>query len=149
MNKDRNNLSNSLRVFWLIFGLVGLAVVYITQKWGWVDLITQSLGVDTGEWEKITFFLWNRALRFVLNDIFAIAVIAGLFGKKDFVLIAILIQIGGFVLFFIPYVILKLYFPNYNGPLINFIHRLILNPVLMALLIPAFYMKQKQENDQK
>ncbi|QCK15897.1 exosortase F system-associated membrane protein [Mangrovivirga cuniculi] len=148
MSKE-TKISLIWRVIWILTGIAGLAVVYITQKYGWVDLIGGSIGIETKNWDKLSHFLVNRALRFVLNDIFAIAIIAGIFGRRDFVIFAVMVQIAGFIVFFIPYVILKIYFPTYNGPLINFIHRLILNPVLMILLIPALYIKQKKENDEK
>ena len=37
------------------------------------------------------------------------------------------------------YFIIKLNYPAYNGPMINYLHRLIINPTLLLLLIPAFY----------
>ncbi|MCX2745216.1 exosortase F system-associated protein [Mangrovivirga sp. M17] len=148
MSKE-SQISYPWRVVWIIVGLSGLAIVYITQKYGWVNLIGTTLGIETETWSKLSHFLVNRAIRFVLNDIFAITIIAGSFGRRDFVVFAVLVQLIGLFVFFIPYVILKIYYPTYNGPMINFIHRLILNPVLMILLIPALYIKQKRDNDEK
>jgi exosortase F-associated protein len=98
--------------------------------------------MNLGE-ETVHRFLINRTIRFVLNDVFAIGLIFALFGERKYVVFALWVQLAGMILFLFPYFILKLNFPRYNGPLISFLHRLILNPTLMLLLIPAFYY-QKQ-----
>ena len=88
-------------------------------------------------------FLINRTIRFLLNDFFAIGLIYALFGERKYVVFAIWVQVVGMVLFLFPYFILKIYFPRYNGPLISFLHRLILNPTLLLLLIPALYYQRR------
>jgi hypothetical protein len=47
----------------------------------------------------------------------------------------------------VPYVILKLNYPSYNGPMINFLHRLILNPLLIYLLVFFFWYQKKDKQD--
>jgi exosortase F-associated protein len=84
-------------------------------------------------------FLVNRTIRFLANDALAIGLIYALFHTRKYVLFALYVQLFGVVAFLIPYFVLKLYFPAYNGPYLNFLHRLILNPTLLMLLIPAFY----------
>lgn len=81
----------------------------------------------------------NRTIRFLLNDLFALGLIYALFVQRKYLLFAIWVQLAGVFLFLIPYFIIKLNYPSYNGPLINYLHRLILNPTLLLLLIPAFY----------
>lgn len=88
-------------------------------------------------------FILNRSIRFVLNDVLAIGLIFALFYERKYVIFAMVAQLMGMFLFLIPYFILKVNYPGYNGPLISFLHRLILNPTLLLLLIPAFYF-QKQ-----
>jgi exosortase F-associated protein len=84
-------------------------------------------------------FLINRAIRFIANDTLAIALIYALFYERKYVVFAVWVQLAGVVLFLLPYFVLKICFPSYNGPLLSFLHRLILNPTLLLLLIPAFY----------
>jgi len=88
---------------------------------------------------NIQRFLINRSIRFLLNDVLAIGLIYALFGERRYVIFSIWVQVAGMVLFLFPYFILKLYYPSYNGPLLSFLHRLILNPTLLLLLIPTFY----------
>jgi exosortase F-associated protein len=79
-----------------------------------------------------------------LNDAFTIGLIYALFVEKKYVIFSLYVQLAGVVLFLLPYYVLKIYFPTYNGPLISFLHRLILNPVLLMLLIPAFYYQRRR-----
>lgn len=115
-----------------ILCFLGLLSVFLFQR---VD-VAGALGAgNTG----IAKFLVNRTIRFLVNDALAIGLIYALFATRKYVMFAIYVQLFGVVAFLIPYFILKLYFPAYNGPYLNFLHRLILNPTLLLLLIPAFY----------
>jgi exosortase F-associated protein len=115
-----------------------LLVVFIYQRFDWCAWF----GLEA---RGIARFMINRAMRFIINDLAAIGVIFALFYRASFVKLAILIQVIGILLFLLPYFALKLYFPDYNGPLINFLHRIILNPMLMMLLIPALYYQRMKE----
>lgn len=125
------------RLFIGIFSAAGLLLVFLTQRLDWSAMMGMEL-------ENIGKFIINRSIRFVLNDIFAIGLIYVLFRERKYVLFAIGVQIFGLLFILIPYFIIKLNYPSYNGPLINFIHRLVLNPLLMLLLIPAFYYQKLQ-----
>jgi exosortase F-associated protein len=70
--------------------------------------------------------------------------IYGLFQERKYVLFAIGVQLAGLLFVLLPYFILKFQYPAYNGPLISFLHRLVLNPLLMLLLIPAFYLQREK-----
>jgi exosortase F-associated protein len=111
---------------------LGLLLVFLFQR---VD-VAAAIGVDN---PGITRFLVNRTIRFLINDAFAIGLIYALFATRKYVMFAIYVQAFGVIAFLIPYFALKVYYPSYNGPYLNFLHRLILNPTLLLLLIPAFY----------
>jgi exosortase F-associated protein len=112
--------------------VAGLVLVFLFQR---IDL--------AGAWHlahaPIHKFLINRTIRFLVNDLLAIGLIYALFYERKYLVFAVWVQVVGTVLFLLPYFVLKLYFPLYNGPLISYLHRLILNPTLLMLLIPAFY----------
>ena len=130
-----------LRIVVGIISLAGLIAVFLFQR---ID-VAGFLGVEESAINK---FLINRTIRFLLNDAFAIGLIYSLFAERKYVMFSIYVQLTGVILFLIPYFVLKIYFPSYNGPLISFLHRLILNPTLLMLLIPAFYYQRKQEASQ-
>ncbi|MBT1688315.1 exosortase F system-associated membrane protein [Dawidia soli] len=124
---------------WLVGGVcaTGLVLVFLFQR---LDL-AGSLHLVTAPVYK---FLINRTVRFLLNDLLAIGLLYALFYERKYVIFALWTQLVGTALFLMPYFILKLYFPSYNGPLISYLHRLILNPTLLLLLIPAFYYQRSR-----
>lgn len=120
---------------------VGLIFIFLFQRFdlaGW-------MGLQTGNTAR---FVVNRSIRFLLNDLFAIGLIFALFYERKYMIFAIVVQVIGMVVFLIPYFLLKIEYPGYNGPMISFLHRLVLNPTLLLLLIPAFYV-QKHSPTQK
>ncbi|HTE30245.1 MAG TPA: exosortase F system-associated protein [Chryseolinea sp.] len=119
---------------WIValLSIAGLLLVFLFQK---ID-VAAMLGVGA---KGIDRFLVNRMIRFLINDALAVALIYALFVERKYVVFALYVQLVGVFLFLIPYFILKVYYPGYNGPLISFLHRLILNPTLLMLLIPALY----------
>ena len=129
------------QVILLIVGMAGLLLVYLFQN-SIADIAKDWTG--GGFWS----FSLGRAIRFILNDIFALLIIYALFHQRKYLIFAIYVQIAGIIFILIPYLVLKYHMPGYNGPLINFLHRLVLNPLLMLLLIPAFWY-QKQVSGQQ
>jgi exosortase F-associated protein len=121
-----------------IFCIAGLIAVFLFQQQ--ID-IAAFIGVHA----KLGRFLINRTIRFLMNDAFALGLIYALFKERKYVIFALYVQIAGIFVFLVPYFILKIYLPRYNGPLISFLHRLILNPTLLMLLIPAFYYQRQLE----
>ncbi len=119
---------------WLtgIVCVTGLVMIYLFQK-------TYAAALIPKDFSALEQFLINRSIRFVANDICMIGLIWALFPERKYVVFAIWVQLAGLVFFLIPYFILKIYFPAYNGPLISYLHRLVLNPTLLLLLIPAYY----------
>ncbi len=115
----------------------GLVVIFLYQRIDIAALLNLS---DV----KIHKFIFNRSIRFLLNDLFVIGLIYALFRERKYVIFSIGVQVFGLVFFLIPYFILKLNWPSYNGPMISFLHRLVLNPTLLLLLIPAFYYQSFQ-----
>jgi len=120
-----------------ILSIAGLVTVFLFQQFDVAGLI--------GIAEKGSRFFVNRTVRFLLNDALALSLIYALFRERKYVIFAMYVQIAGTFLFLVPYFILKLYLPRYNGPLISFLHRIILNPTLLMLLIPAFYYQKQVE----
>src|SRR5690606_17307145 len=107
-----------------------LVVVFLFQR---LDIA----GLIFSDSDPLSRFLVNRLIRFLLNDALMIGLIYVLFYERKYVVFALWIQAIGMVLFLLPYFVLKSYYPGYNGPLLSFLHRLIINPVLLLLLIPA------------
>jgi exosortase F-associated protein len=120
-----------------IVSVIGLLALFLFQRINFASILNIT--------DKNLTFIFNKSFRFVVNDGLMIGVIYSLFAKRKFVLFALIVQLAGIVFILMPYFILKLYFHTGNGPLISFLHRLILNPTLMILLIPAFWLQLKNE----
>jgi len=123
------------RLLLAAISVAGLVLVFLFQR---ID-IAILLGTEDNFWR----FIINRSLRFIINDVLAILLIYALFMERKYVVFAVWVQLLGMVFVLIPYFILKFNFPGYNGPLVSFLHRLVLNPTLLLLLIPAFYYQRR------
>jgi len=134
--------NKKLRILIGVLCIAGLLAVFLFQR----EDLTVYFGLSL---KPLHRFLFNRTVRFLLNDLFAIGLIYALFEDRKYVIFSCFIQLIGMVFFLFPYFVLKLYFPTYNGPLISYLHRLILNPILIILLIPAFYYQRQQRGRAK
>jgi exosortase F-associated protein len=129
--------NNKLRWWIGALAVAGLLLLFLFQK---TDVAGKVFNIQ----DATLNFIGNRSIRFILNDLLAIALLYALFGERKYVVFAIWVQLFGFLFLLVPYFIIKVKFPSYNGPLINFLHRIVLNPILILLLIPAFYAQQQR-----
>lgn len=129
-----------MRILIGILSIAGLVLVFLFQKK--IDLAAYWHLAES----PLARFLVNRTIRFMMNDALAIGLIYALFHERKYVLFAVWVQVAGVAIFLLPYFVLKVFFPLYNGPLLSFLHRLILNPTLLLLLIPAFYYQKRITN---
>jgi exosortase F-associated protein len=129
------------RLLLISLSILALTAIFLFQGFNFAKLIIPDIGLMS----KIFVFNTNKAIRFILNDIFSIMLIYALFKERRYVMFACLVQIVGMVCILFPYLILKTYYPAYNGPLISYLHRLVVNPLLLILLIPAFYYQRMQK----
>lgn len=124
-----------------IIGLVsciGLLCMFLFQRIDFAEIIFKLQ-------DELTRFLVNKSFRFIVNDFLMLALIYSLFYDRKYVVFAFWVQLAGLFFLLLPYFIFKIYYPAYNGPMINFLHRIILNPILMLLLLPAFYYQKQQQ----
>lgn len=130
-----------MKIRWSLVALGALTIVL-------VYLFQDALFPVTSPKEgKTLAYLSQKVVRFLVNDLAVILIIYGLFRQKSLVKVAFIVQVGEVLLLLIPYLILKLQFPSYNGPFISHLHRLVVNPLLMLMLIPIFYYKEYYLNE--
>jgi exosortase F-associated protein len=118
-----------------VAGTLGLVVIFLFQKTDLATILHPEIGANGR-------FIINRIIRFLLNDIFALLIIYALFYERKYLVFSLWVQGAGVFLFLLPYLYLRLRHPEYNGPLISHLHRIILNPTLLLLLIPGFYFQK-------
>jgi len=137
------NLKKSFaqRIFFAIISFAGLMLVYLNQHFDYLSIITNGLSANPN-----FIFAFNRIVRFTLNDLFAILLIWAIFYEKKYVVVAFLVQLVGLFIIMPTYLIFKLTLEGdseISSPLLSFLHRLIIHPFLIFLLIPAFYLQRK------
>ena len=146
------NKSSLPRYRYLIIGvsLLLLALVYVFQRTNYLNDFLKL--VNAGSADAITAFAVNKTFRLILNDVLCIALIYALFGERKYIRVA-------FVLFcFELFIILPLYLivklslegsSEISSPLLSQIHRLVVNPMLMLILIAGLYYQRNREPKQE
>lgn len=135
-----NNLP--FRIFLGFLSISGLILIYMTQQFNYLEFLT-------GRYHSPNFvFIFNRTLRFIFNDLLAILLIWSVFYERKYIMVAFFVQIIGLFLILPVYFILKLSFEGIDeisSPLLSFLHRIIINPIIILLLIPAFYYQKQKK----
>ena len=137
--QDDLSLPRSARWALVGLGIVGLAVVYLFQQNGFLGQL-----VDKASHPYLSFS-FNRTLRLLLNDFFMLLLLAGWFQSRSVLQLAFTIQLIDFFVLLPVYLLVKLNLEGdieISSPLLSQFHRLIVNPTLMILLIPAVYFQR-------
>jgi len=114
--------------------LIGLAGVFIFQ---YTDILYLISG---RQFPQAYHFITNRAVRILLNDTFMLALIYAIFLDPKVVRLAFFVQLFDLLILFPLYVAIKIPLEGVSelsSPFLSQFHRLIVNPTLMILLIPA------------
>lgn len=142
------------RFLYLALGAIGLFLVYFFQHYlDFHSVLFQfqppkELNYTSDFVERDNFpFVINKVGRYLLNDLFTIAIIYGLFYEKKYLRFAFAVLLFGLIFLLPIYLFLYLSQPEGFSSLIGHLHRLVLNPVLMMLLIPAFFYQKKLQDE--
>jgi len=111
-------------------------MAYLFQEFTFV----QNLDISEG-----ARFVIRKLIRVLLNDVFMLIFIAAWFKDWKITRLAILIQLLDSFVLLPMYLIAKLSLEGpseISAPLFSQFHRLIVNPTLMILLIPAVYFQR-------
>lgn len=134
------------RIFLALLALVGLALFYGLQEFdfvNWQFRFNQSFGGAMEPGTEVNFII-SRLVRFLANDLLCILLIYALFNNRRFVIFGFYVQLFGLVVLFPIYIYLTLNAAsNAEYSALVPLYRLVMNPILMVLLIPAFYFQQK------
>lgn len=117
-----------------------LVLVYLFQHLNYIAIL---LGQNVQNVGPKTVFSINKTIRFIINDTMTVLVIYAVFYNRKYVVFAIAVQVFGLLVLLPTYLVFKWHYPGYNGPMINYLHRLTLNPVLLMMLIPVFMFQRK------
>lgn len=118
-----------------------LLLVYLSQRWSYASVV----GLDAINYPNVAFS-FNRTVRLLLNDGICLVVFRIVFTDRPvyrhWAWKLLLLE----VLIVLPlYLILKLSLEGpseISSPLLSTIHRLIVNPLLMMILLAACYLQE-------
>jgi exosortase F-associated protein len=123
-----------LRCCLFLIGTAILAAVYIFQG------INPSAILR--DFHPNAVFIVNRIIRLILNDLACFLIILALFRERKYLILAFWVFLLELLLILPLYLALKLALEGpseISSPLLSHIHRLIVNPMLMILLIAGFF----------
>lgn len=124
----------------VVIALTGLLVVFVFQH---VDYLAMIAGNDWRNLHPEASFVVNRVVRVILNDSFCLLLIASLFRRPDFNQLAWWVFLIELFVILPAYLLIKLSVEGpseISSPLLQPIHRMIVNPLLMIILIGGFYL---------
>ena len=130
-----------VRVLLVIVACSLLATTYILQQAnaaGWLGIVTQGN-------EKLIFVLIKTA-RLVINDFACILLIHSFFQERKYTRLAFYVFLIELLILLPCYFAIKLTLEGpteISSPILSQIHRLIVNPMLMVVLIASFYYQKK------
>lgn len=133
---SNNGNGKSFNTALIAVAIAGLAITYLFQDFKFV----QGFGIsEDGQ------FVARKVIRVLLNDFFMLVFMAAWFRDWRITRLAILIQLVDGLILLPIYLVVKLSLEGpteISAPLLSQFHRLIVNPTLMILLIPAVYFQR-------
>lgn len=114
-------------------GLAILAAVYVFQR--------TNLAGFLGDFPPNVIFVINRTARLIINDFACFLIIFALFQEAKYLKIAFWIFLLELFVILPVYLVVKLSLEGdseISSPMLSQVHRLVVNPMLMLLLIAGF-----------
>ena len=130
-----------LDLFLIATSLLLLTIVYVFQQWDYLNFMAGVFGASTG-FGPTAAFIFNKTFRLIMNDALCFLLIYALFREKRYLKVAFLVFCFELFLMLPLYLTVKLSLEGsseISSPLLSQIHRLVVNPMLMLILIVAFY----------
>ncbi|MBZ0245797.1 MAG: hypothetical protein K8H85_07615 [Cyclobacteriaceae bacterium] len=132
------------RISIIVLATVALFLVYLFQRFNYAGVFYNITSLEVLTHPNAVFAV-NRATRLLINDTLCMILIYALFQKRSY------LKLSGIIFGFEVLVLLPLYLwaklsiegpSEISSPLLSPIHRMIVNPLLMIVLIAALYYQQ-------
>jgi exosortase F-associated protein len=119
--------------------LPGVALLAISYLYQYTDVLALLAGKT---YRAEYHFIANRVFRILLNDIGMVMIIYAIFIDYGVIKLAFFVQLIDLIILLPIYLSLKLPaegVSELSSPLLSQFHRLVVNPILLILLIPAIF----------
>ena len=126
--------------------LLCLFLIYVFQRLDYLGWLFWWFGIPGPS--TTASFVFNRTLRLVMNDSLCLILINIVFQDVRFSKIAWIIFWAELIIILPLYMIVKLWWEGpteISSPLLSPVHRMIINPLLMIILIASFYFQRWKE----
>jgi len=131
-----------VRALLIVLALLLLATMYLFQRFNFLHFLISHFITASGSLHPYFYFIFNKTLRLIVNDVCCFLLIFALFEKQNYLRVAFWVFLFEFLILLPVYFILKLWLEGdaeISSPLLSQLHRLIINPTLMILLLIAFF----------
>lgn len=133
----------------IIISLVALTAVYLLQRFSYAHALNTILPESLQIIHPHAVFIVNKTIRLILNDMACVLLIFVVFPGREYLRIAFYVFAIELCIILPIYLIIKLTMEGaseISSPLLSQVHRLIVNPLLMFLLMVGFlYQRLKAE----
>jgi len=129
------------RSVWIGGALLVLVLVFVFQRFNYAIALTSFLPEGLQITQPNTIFIINKTTRLVLNDVACMVLIYAWFKERKYLTLSFYLFLVEVFLLLPIYFIVKLSLEGdseISSPLLSQIHRLIVNPLLMFLLMVGF-----------
>ncbi|WKZ61632.1 MAG: exosortase F system-associated protein [Cyclobacteriaceae bacterium] len=130
--------------------LLVLVLVFVFQRFNYAVALTSFLPEGLQITQPNTVFIVNKTIRLVLNDVACMVLIYAWFKERKYLTLSFYLFLVEVCLLLPIYFIVKLSLEGdseISSPLLSQIHRLIVNPLLMFLLMAGFiYQRVRMKN---
>lgn len=133
----------------LAIALIILLLVYVFQQVSYTSWLNYLLPDGLSVNHPNAVFIINRTTRLIINDGACMLLIWGLFKETKYLKAAFLVFCIELLVILPMYFVAKLNLEGpseISSPLLSQIHRIIVNPLLMLILLVAFYYQKVTTN---
>ncbi len=137
------------RYMLLGFALLALVLIYLFQRVSYANIFNSILPQALEIKNANAIFIFNRTGRLILNDTACMVIIWALFQQTKFLKAAFLVFLVELLIILPLYFTIKLSLEGdseLSSPFLSQIHRLIVNPLLMFLLMIGFLYQRLNPN---
>jgi exosortase F-associated protein len=136
----------SRRTILIAGALLGLFLVYLFQRIDYLGAVAKGLGMP--EFSETVSFVVNRSTRLIVNDLLCIALVSLFFNDPRFSRLAFWLFVVELLVLLPLYLVIKLGAEGpseISSPVFQPLHRLIVNPLLMIILIAGMHFQRVRE----
>lgn len=138
----------TVKLAFVILASVILLAVYLFQQFNFLLFFCGNIASPANcSFHPNTIFIFNKTFRLIVNDMACMILILAIFKERKYLRVAFYIFLFELLIVLPVYFLLKLTLEGdseISSPLLSQIHRMIVNPTLMILVMIAFsYQKFK------